>query len=457
MSSNHQDNSIHSDLRPFWSPITQIISSHTWLPESSLSVFNSHSWFSCFFCFESQNLYFDPSKLSNLLDYKTENSNFKTKKIQIFPSPVQEKSIKNFFGAARFTYNQALNLFRDNIARTKKSLRKKCVNDNAYPDLSMKWLYETPYQIRDEAMNDLYQAYILGLKMHKAGKISNFNLKHRSKNDPSQSIKIVYRNIKRISNREFRCFPTRLPGNIKCAEDIPAIIHDCRLQWYPKINEFYICIPIDITTIDPQIPDVPRVIALDPGVRTFMTGYDPTGFIFKWGHKDLGRIYRLCDHLDAILSVIGRRNRDINHRRRNKLRRITYRLRKKIRNLIDDVQKKLVNFLCKNWNFILLPKFGTSGMVKKGERRINKRSVRGMLGWGHYRFQQRLIAKAREYEGCRVKIVDEAYTSKTCGRCGEINHNLGGNKVFRCKDCRLEIDRDINGARNIYLRVLSTI
>lgn len=49
-------------------------------------------------------------------------------------------------------------------------------------------------------------------------------------------------------------------------------------------------------------------------------------------------------------------------------------------------------------------------------------------------------------------IVDESYTSKTCGRCGNLNNKLGGNKIYKCTNCNLVIDRDINGARNILLK-----
>jgi len=35
------------------------------------------------------------------------------------------------------------------------------------------------------------------------------------------------------------------------------------------------------------------VISLDPGVRTFMTGYDPSGMAVEWGKNNIGRIYRL--------------------------------------------------------------------------------------------------------------------------------------------------------------------
>ena len=51
-----------------------------------------------------------------------------------------------------------------------------------------------------------------------------------------------------------------------------------------------------------------------------------------------------------------------------------------------------------------------------------------------------------------VKIVDESYTSKTCGVDGYINFLLGSKEVFICPKCGLVIDRDLHASRNIYLK-----
>jgi transposase len=77
-----------------------------------------------------------------------------------------------------------------------------------------------------------------------------------------------------------------------------------------------------------------------------------------------------------------------------------------------------------------------------------------MLTLSHYSFQQRLLSKSEEYTNCKVHIVDESYTSKTCGKCGEINTTLGSSKLFICGNtsCRTELDRDCNGARNILIK-----
>ena len=44
------------------------------------------------------------------------------------------------------------------------------------------------------------------------------------------------------------------------------------------------------------------MISLDPGVRTFMTGYDPSGVAVEWGKNDIGRIYRLSHACDKLQS-----------------------------------------------------------------------------------------------------------------------------------------------------------
>ncbi|RHZ56817.1 hypothetical protein Glove_396g67 [Diversispora epigaea] len=61
----------------------------------------------------------------------------------------------------------------------------------------------------------------------------------------------------------------------------------------------------------------------------------------------------------------------------------------------------------------------------------------------------------REYPWCKVVICDKHYTSKICGNCGYLHQKLGSNKTFKCPQCQIEMDRDINAARNILLRYLT--
>lgn len=112
-----------------------------------------------------------------------------------------------------------------------------------------------------------------------------------------------------------------------------------------------------------------------------------------------------------------------------------------------------------NFTTILLPQFEPSRLVvrRRGKSTLSRGTKRDLLTWSHSRFRTSLIAKVREYEWCQVVLCDEAYTSKTCGSCGQIHGTLGGNKVFRCPSpsCAYESDRDHNAARNIWLKYLT--
>src|SRR3989338_4930467 len=94
-------------------------------------------------------------------------------------------------------------------------------------------------------------------------------------------------------------------------------------------------------------------------------------------------------------------------------------------------------------------------MVGKVGREIRSQTVRSMLTWSHYRFKQRLLFKCKH---AKVIIVNEAYTTKTFGKCGNLNWGIGGKKIFKCP--KSECGMDGYGSRrecseeHIFLQVL---
>jgi hypothetical protein len=72
------------------------------------------------------------------------------------------------------------------VNRNKKDLRARCLNAvNFRNNAELKWVMETPYDIRDETMNDLLKGYSTNFA-------ANRKMKFRSKKDPHQSIVILY-------------------------------------------------------------------------------------------------------------------------------------------------------------------------------------------------------------------------------------------------------------------------
>jgi putative transposase len=235
-------------------------------------------------------------------------------------------------------------------------------------------------------------------------------------------------------------------GNISLKESLPKRFGDCRLVL--AYGQHHLTVPNELPL--QQDENQGRVVAIDPGIRTFATFFSETS-VCEIGKGDFSRIQRLCYYLDDLISRMSKANSAA--KKRMKL--AASRMRLKIRNLIDELHHKAARFFVLNFDVILLPTFETSQMSKRGSRKIRSKSVRSMLTFAHYRFKQFIKHKAFEF-GKTVLDVNEAYTSKTVSWTGEINQKLGGAKFVKSADGRV-MSRDVNGARGIFLRALVDI
>jgi putative transposase len=288
-----------------------------------------------------------------------------------------------------------------------------------------------PCHIRQNAIFDAHRAY-------KASK----DCKFRSCRAPSQTIKFNDCNFtggvwypKLVKGLTFIASEP-IPQECEQATQLIKSKH----RWYAVFPEQA---PITKSKTD-------KAIALDPGVRTFLTGFDGDKFL-EFGCGDMGRITRLCQHLDNLTSRIARCK---NRRQRQKMRIAAGRMRTKIQDLVNELHKQVAHYLTENYRIIFLPTFETSSMVAKAKRKIRSKTARAMLSWAHYRFKL-FLKQAALPRGCIVVDVTEEYTSKTCVRCGYVHTKLGASKKFKCLECSHELDRDMNGAFGIMLKALS--
>jgi putative transposase len=303
---------------------------------------------------------------------------------------------------------------------------------NSLPD----WAKSVPYQIKSIAIKDACTAVKNAKRKYKQTQEIQ-QVKFRSRHDRTQS---CYIPKSAVTNTGI--YHTVL-GGISYKEKLPSKLGDCRL--IKHLGCYYLTVPLTSPRTIPE--NQGRVVALDPGVRTFMTLFSENSF-GAIGDKDIGRIQRLCYHLDKLISRSTKQTAKTRHRYRKAMDRI----RRKINALVDELHHKLACFLVDNYDIILLPTFETSQMVLKKSRKIRSKSVRQMLTWAHYRFKLFLAHKAFEM-GKLVIDCCEAYTSKTVSWTGEIIKNLGGRKVIKSADGRC-MNRDLNGARGIFLRAL---
>lgn len=101
------------------------------------------------------------------------------------------------------------------------------------------------------------------------------------------------------------------------------------------------------------------------------------------------------------------------------------------------------------YSIILIPRMNVKRMIEKDN--LHKKAKRIMQNLYHGQFIKRLIDKGI-IKGKHVIIVSEYLTSQTCGIC--FNTYKTDSKTYKCDKCNTEIDRDINGARNIYIKYI---
>jgi putative transposase len=149
---------------------------------------------------------------------------------------------------------------------------------------------------------------------------------------------------------------------IKSAEQLPdKLEYDARLV-RKRLGHFYLCIPKKLDKYNG--PSHNKVIAFDPGIRTFC-GYDPDGMIVEVGKSDISRIYRLCNSYDKLQSKWSQST--TNHLNRYNYKKAGARIQRRIRNLVDKFYKKTTKWVCENYSTIFLPKFDTLFLKVRGK------------------------------------------------------------------------------------------
>ena len=431
---------------PYWNDLCKAISSRLLLPTKiglqglgsiSLSGWSSatveQSWFSTTLNqVHSKNLspIFSQSLLYSVLEsMDSADTVSKSKKIRIYLDKQQQKQIDHWFDVARYVYNQTVEYLRQPDTKANWKAIKGGILDSL-PEFCA----DVPYQIKSVAVRDACIAVREAKKKYATNGSIN-QVSFRSRKNPTQSCYIPKSAVK-----DKGIYYTIL-GQLRYGEQLPDLIRDSRLV--RRHGRYYLTVP----TESPRrvAENQGRVVALDPGVRTFQTIFSENSFGGIGVDANLV-IQTLCYRLDDLISRVSKAT----GKKRKSMQGAADRLRRKIIAKVDELHHKTARFLVDNFDIILLPTFETKQMTGKAKRRIRSKSVRQMLGLAHYRFKMFLRHKAFE---CGKMVIDvcEAYTSKTVSWTGEVKQNLGGARAIRDTDGNT-LDRDVNGARGIFLR-----
>ncbi|HHH53127.1 MAG TPA: transposase [Bacteroidetes bacterium] len=370
-----------------------------------------------------------------------------------------------FYPENELGYHQMLTLYRRAY-----NLSIEKYKNNEYKDENGLWRdlrKEVRFQCEEEQKNknSVYNSNVVNEAVLSAKKSFKAILKYNKKiKDNKKRATLKFKSRKNpISSFIIDRMPKGLNpalktlGKIFLTESIPneAIGKSCIIT-YNK-GRWFIQVQKQIQT-STEIQGSVECIAIDPGVRTFATCYSQKEVIIAGDQFSKDILLPLVKKVDKLLSKkkklenIKQEDKQWYKDRYRNLEKKINKLKCKKDDLILDLHHRISYELVSNYDVIFLPTFETKKMFKKQQRNIRRVTVRQMLDLNHYKFKETIKWYAKKY-GKHIVDCNESYTSKTLSWNGTIDDKIGGKRII--SDGNIIVDRDINGARGIFLKQLT--
>jgi IS605 OrfB family transposase len=286
----------------------------------------------------------------------------------------------------------------------------------------------------DYAINDAIQRFKSSLTNLKRKNIKHFRLR---------VIKLTKKD--RIMKLEKSAFGisticSSILGEVKCLnneDDFSYLTNMSTVSVIKKYgNEYYL---LKKYKFEEDNIDDDRVIGLDPGIRTVLTGYSNKD-ILEVGNDVSEIIKKKLKQIDSIVKKGFNKKKE---------RAIVKRKYERIKNMTKDMHYKVSNYLTENYGNIIMGNLSTKSVGEgKGISRMTKR-IGNMISFDKFK---NILKYKCVRKGVNYKEMDERYTSKCCGKCGNKKDNLGGNKIYKCERCGINMGRDINSARLMIIK-----
>lgn len=363
----------------------------------------------------------------------------KSYKYRIYPNKDQEILIQKHFGCVRWIWNWAL---AERILLWKTENKRTGKYDQFYklPELKKKeetkWLNEVSAQALQQPLFDLNTAFIRFFKDQ-----SNYPVfkKKKTKNSYRLSQFVA------VSWKDKKVFIPKI-GKVKCvfSKTFEGKIKTTTVS-QTSSGKYYVSILVDDGLNIPLAQSFTEetTVGLDLGISTFATLSDGTKInnprMLKKFQKRLAREQR----------SLSRKKKDSKNREKQRIK--VALVHEKISNQRNDFQHKLSTKLISENQAVCLEDLNVAGMVK------NKNLAKHVSDASWSEFIKQLEYKSLWYGKNILKIGRFDPSSKLC-TCGIINKDLTlKDRIWVCKHCGIEHDRDILAANNIKQMALSQL
>jgi putative transposase len=350
----------------------------------------------------------------------------------------QTTACKQHAGAARWAYNWGLARKQEAYKKTGASPSAMDLHRdlNALKQTAVPWMYEVSKCAPQEALRNLDNAFahfFRRVKLKRAGKLHG---------------KVGYPQPK-SKKRGLDSF--RLTGSIVVFSDAIQLPRLGRLRlkergYLPitakilsatvseQAGRWYVSVLVEQEHVAPV--NTGPIVGVDLGVKTLATLSD--GAIVP-----NPRHLRSClKQLKCCQRAVSRKQKGSSNRKKA-VRRLA-RLHRRVAHQRANTLHQFTSRLAKTNSVVVIEDLNVAGMLKNH----HLAQAIGDVGFGAFRRQ--MTYKAAWY-GCQVLIARRwEPSSKTCSGCGWIDADLRlADRTFRCGDCGLVLDRDLNAALNL--------
>ena len=235
--------------------------------------------------------------------------------------------------------------------------------------------------------------------------------------------------------------------NLTCFGRKTAASDIKQLKIYKQKNLYFASIIYEKREALKKPVNYEEILSIDLGKKNLLSVYDVAsniGTVYSSKHlsKNQKHLDRRCDELRSLRDTKSKKSKKYNILDK-KLDSIFSKKRTQTNLALQKISKDISN---QNKTIIIGELSNIKRNIISQHRGINRQMQNN---WNLQTFMHLLEYKCALI-GNQVVKVNEAWTSKTCCKCGEINSDLTlSDRQYIC-DCGNNINRDINGAINIY-------
>lgn len=221
-------------------------------------------------------------------------------------------------------------------------------------------------------------------------------------------------------------------GWVKCYEILPTV-QPKNVTISQRANDWYISFRYELEPLPTH--HIRKRIGVDVGINALATCSDGTVFPNRKAYR---KARRKLAHLQRSFC---RKQKGSKNCAKANLK--VARLHKKVANIRQDALHKLTTWLAKNHSEIVIENLNVSVMLR------NHRLASALADCGLYEFKRQLEYKASWY-GSTVIKVDRFYpSSQLCSCCHHRQKMPLSKRIFKCGNCGIELDRDLNASINL--------